>query len=505
MRRPLLSAIAALCAAALVLPGAGSAAAAPGGSAGTDGASADTAGKPDKKLRQQLRQANKWAQKASVKQQRVCRTGNNYAYRGPDYGAYGLSTKVWRKFGGAEFAKRADKASRAQQDYIARKYVRKAGLSAVGCDFDDWMGRVYAKAGKTPLSQMLIPGTHDAGTAGIRTQAPCSTQFVNDVLFPILSGWSAQNPCVFASLYESQNLTLEQQLRRGVRYLDLRVGIPEDQVLTAPPPGPAADPAAVPLVLSHKLVSVPLAEALAGVQRFVAKHPREQIILDFQEFNLPRDAKKPVDPTITAYYKDALDRLLRTYAPGGGVKPICSTAWSGDVISTPDDRLGRSVPIKRAWREGVSVVVYFKAGEKPSADPCFRSRWAAGSFLYPNTDDPAKSTSDNLGYLRERKQRLASGDCLDAVGNNYCDVNVSQLQLTPPLSAYGDCVKTPQPDCSLRHYSSLVNDDIVSTVRRWRFGAEKLPVNIAMVDYIDESDPRIADGLIASNWRIARG
>jgi hypothetical protein len=58
---------------------------------------------------------------------------------------------------------------------------------------------------------------------------------------------------------------LEEQLRGGVRYLDLRVAHFEDR-----------------LVLVHGLVSCDLDEALAGVRRFARDEPREPVLLDLQ-------------------------------------------------------------------------------------------------------------------------------------------------------------------------------------------------------------------------------
>ncbi len=474
-------------------PIASSAASAGPGLADIGQRAADSGG-PGKKA---LKKANKWAKKDNVKEARTCRSGNNYKLKQDSYyGAYGLAKRAWRKNGGRQFAKRADKATKTEQNYVARRVARTSGLGAIGCDTSDWMQRVYSTAPKTPLSQMLIPGTHDSGTKNIRTQDPCSTVFVDGS--QAFAGVSSQNPCVFAALFQAQDLTLEEQLQRGVRYLDLRVGVPSDQVLTTPPASNAADPTQVPLVLSHQLVAEPLIDGLAGVQRFIKSHPEEQVILDFQELNLPQN------PAIAAYYKNALDRLLRTYTPSGSTKPICTTAWASDVITVPDNSLGTAVPIKQAWRKGVSNIVYFKSEDKPSADPCYRNRWAGSSFLYPNTDDPTKSTRDNLGYLQDRKQRIATGNCTDARGDYYCGINVSQLQLTPTVQTYVACVQTPASNCSLEYYAGLVNDNVADNVRKWRFGKD-LPVNIAMVDYIERSKPSIPDRLIAYNWRVADG
>lgn len=465
------------------------------GAATAAAAAGDQAGKgPGKKA---MKAADKWAKTKRVKKRRQCRSGNDYemAQKGY-YGAYGLNQKVWKKYGGKQFAQRADKASKSEQNYVARNYTRARGIGVIGCDTQNWMKRVYSAAADTPLSEMLIPGTHDSGTAGISTTDPCTTQAAyGKAALP-------QDPCLYAAMVRAQGLTLGEQLEQGVRYLDLRVGVPADEVLNAPPVGPAPDPASVPLVLQHNLVAEPLTEALAGVQRFIAEHPEEQVILDFQE------VKFPDDPAIAAYYKKALDGVLTSYVPRSGlpILPVCDTAWSSDVITVPDNKLGTGVPIRKAWRKGVSALVYFKDSDKPSASTCYRTRWASDGFLWPNTESPQQSTSDNVKYLKERKQRISSGKCVDAQGNNWCGINVSQLQLTPRNpQTYIDCVATktrPAAQCSLRYFAGLVNNNIVANVKKWRF-KQDLPVNIAMVDWIQQSKPRIADGLISLNWRLA--
>ena len=54
-------------------------------------------------------------------------TGNGY------YGGLQFANASWRANGGADFAPRADLASRAEQITVANRYYAKAGLGPWGC------------------------------------------------------------------------------------------------------------------------------------------------------------------------------------------------------------------------------------------------------------------------------------------------------------------------------------------------------------------------------------
>lgn len=121
---------------------------------------------------------------------------------------------------------------------------------------EGWVSELYAALPKTRLVDLILPGTHDSGSYGITASsspAPGAPAVYAEIA-DIASAWS-----------KTQDQTLEQQLQGGVRYLDLRVALFEER-----------------LVLVHGLVSCDLDEALAGVDRFASKHPREPVLLDLQ-------------------------------------------------------------------------------------------------------------------------------------------------------------------------------------------------------------------------------
>ncbi len=128
---------------------------------------------------------------------------------------------------------------------------------------EEWVSELYQGRPETRLVDLILPGTHDSGSyeiTGSSAPAPGAPDAYKRV-GSIAAKWA-----------KTQDQTLEQQLRGGIRYLDLRIAHFEDR-----------------LVLVHGLVSCDLDEALAGVMRFAKEHPREPVLLDLQAMP-PRSA-----------------------------------------------------------------------------------------------------------------------------------------------------------------------------------------------------------------------
>lgn len=354
------------------------------------------------------------------------------------------------------------------------------------CRTANWMGRVYAHAPNARLTDMLLPGTHDSGAYAIRDRAPCAPQVIAGAGAQFVAA-AQQNPCAAAALAKAQDRDLGQQLRNGVRYLDIRVGVPADEVIPAPEP-PAPDPLAVPLVMQHNYVSAPLATGLRQMLRFATQHPREVVILDFQHIDLTED------PAINAYYQKALIGVLRQLRVGS--ESICSRAWTPASVGATAHGVGTKVPIRRAWRTDRNILVLMDSALP--ARSCYYDRDLALVSPWPNTDVPAVSKKDNDGYLAERGQRLSSGRCTDADGAYWCGLFVNQLQLTPSVSRYVGCIwqNTGDP-CSLAGLAALVNDRVAGYMTRWTKQGE--PTNINIVDFYERSAPDIVDRMIHLN------
>lgn len=99
----------------------------------------------------------------------------------------------------------------------------------------EWMKYVDDDA---KLTEIVIPGSHDAGTKGMM--------------------WMA----------ETQNKSVADQLNAGSRYLDLRVKLKKDN-----------------LVINHTVVNgQKLSIVLKHIDTFLYNHPTETVLIDFQKF-----------------------------------------------------------------------------------------------------------------------------------------------------------------------------------------------------------------------------
>lgn len=436
-----------------------------------------------------IAKADAWAKNPTVKASRVCRSGNNLRFSSAmGSGAYLMSGHRWRANGGRQFANTAAGGPKFAQNLVAWRLAGGSEGDPLPCPTSDWMQAVYSQDKRVVLADMLIPGTHDSGAGEIRDTPPCAPKVIVGAN-PFYAVAADRNPCVAAALAKAQDQNLGAQLKGGVRYLDMRVGLPASQTGKQP----AKDPLKVPFVLEHGYVSQPLQQGLGQVLKFAAAHPKEQIILDFQHVTLTGDA------VLDSEYRQALDAVLHRFSPKASTPTTCEVAWTRQAIPVNDKRLGTGVPLSRAWRAQRNIVVLIEDIGMPDTG-CTRSREAALHSPWPNTEDPAVSKAANAGYLAERSQRLKSGKCTDAQGNYWCGMFVNQLQLSAQVATQANCVFNNEGDlCSLRALARLVNDEIAGYMRAWT--SKGKPTNIEIMDFYEDANPSVVDELIALNWK----
>lgn len=79
-----------------------------------------------------------------------------------------------------------------------------------------WMEQMQSTIGNRPLNEIVMPGSHDAGTEGITKDSGICE-------WGDSASTAKINPAIAASMSKSQSGTLAQQLDMGSRYLDLRL------------------------------------------------------------------------------------------------------------------------------------------------------------------------------------------------------------------------------------------------------------------------------------------
>lgn len=348
----------------------------------------------------------------------------------------------------------------------------------------DWMGTLYESRPDTSLTQIVIPGTHDSGAYKIDTSGACKVTAIAGAN-PVQVAAGKSRPCAAGKLAKAQSHSFTGQLNGGIRYLDMRLGIPANKVVSAKKASKKLTNKAavkVPVHLQHTFVSVRFTKALDQIVGFAKAHPREQIILDFQHIDLT--GKKKLDK----YYTSAIDKILRTYKASGST--VCSRAWTSSAI--PDVT---KATLGQAWNAGRNLVVLYAKGQLPKGD-CWRPRESVLYSPWPNTEDPATSTSANGGYLADRLSALQGSASCSVTGGNQCGLFVDQLQLSFDFSSQAQCLGGSRTqNCSLEDLARLRNPTVVSDMTGWR--AQGLPINISIVDFYEINDT--APGLIALN------
>ena len=130
-------------------------------------------------------------------------------------------------------------------------------------DGENWMRDRAEQIGDRPLSQLRIPGTHDAGTFSI----PRSGAVVAVAQADAGTAQFAGIPEDFVlGTQLTQNTTFTEQFNAGIRYLDFRVVCEPDGMF-----------------IVHTFRGMPISDALTEIAAWATKHPQEVIFLDVQK------------------------------------------------------------------------------------------------------------------------------------------------------------------------------------------------------------------------------
>ena len=160
-------------------------------------------------------------------------------------------------------------------------------------EMSSWMQDIKDEA---KVSEIVIPGSHDAGTAG------------------------------FSWLAETQNRTIKEQFNAGTRYFDLRV-----------------QSTGKGLVFYHSIFNGnSYIEARSDILDFLALNPTEFVILDFQHFKgddtqslLVKDIRDNLEPYAVANETGASDAEFISSLTLADVRGKCIIFW-GDENTLPD-------------------------------------------------------------------------------------------------------------------------------------------------------------------------
>lgn len=130
-------------------------------------------------------------------------------------------------------------------------------------DGENWMRDLAPQIGDRSLSQLRIPGTHDAGTFSIPLTGAVIASAQGDTGTAQFDGLPEEF-VIGAQL--TQDTTFTEQFNAGIRYLDFR--------LVCDPDG---------MFIVHTFRGMPIADALSEIADWAESHPHEVIFLDVQK------------------------------------------------------------------------------------------------------------------------------------------------------------------------------------------------------------------------------
>lgn len=287
-----------------------------------------------------------------------------------------------------------------------------------------WMGDLLAAGlGSRRLSELALPGAHDAATSTISWK---STIAEGHGLPPALNnlryigvGFIVNK--VIAAWSRAQGASVQGLLNMGVRYLDLRLvrKTSDRSIWTA-----------------HGLYGEPLEGVLRAVAAFLAASPTEVVIVDIQDFGNIAEGERPA------------------------VMGIVASRLGGKMVTNPAQAL--AMPLAELLKTPERALVLT---DTPS-DSLYRKKWLTSPWW--NSQSVAEFTSKLATYM-------------GAYTPNPPYLNVIQAVLTPN----GDTIKAGafgRGPASLEAFSRLLRPVIGANLKGW---LGKTGGSVVMVDFAD--------------------
>lgn len=211
-------------------------------------------------------------------------------------------------------------------------------------DYSRWMENLPNEKQLCPLKELVIPGSHDSGTFYLDQDMEVGPD-ESPTIQALGSIFGKVAKSVVYSWSVTQSLSIYEQLLSGIRYLDLRVAYrAEDKHIR----------------ILHGLYGWTIEQILAEVNMFVAKFPKEIVILDFNHFY-------NMDSTAHA---SLADTLLSSFS---------------EIFRAPGED-GPNVTLQEMWGNEEKVIIFYHDYGVIDAYPCF---WPPHLICspWPNTAD----------------------------------------------------------------------------------------------------------------------
>lgn len=252
-----------------------------------------------------------------------------------------------------------------------------------------WMGASYEAIKTKPLNRLWIPGSHDTGTYGA-------------------------HPNKFASGFvRAQQVSTYDQLKLGVRYLDIRARLEDGEWKT----------------YHGGYKAEPLANVLSDIARFLSEYDWEVVLLDFSHLWWMKDNHQDPDETnhdvaLVNFYEEYLKKYklnARNLSPNSTIAEIAANGGWAD----------------RDTQNGNLIILYPKNNELPH-DPGFYDHWVRDDVF----DINSPNANGDKWYDTLNFDTLLSGlkeDTNPATHPPTRGLYISQIQGTPQSGELMTC------------------------------------------------------------------
>lgn len=272
-----------------------------------------------------------------------------------------------------------------------------------GLDYSNWMNNIDDEV---LVNEIVMPGSHDAG----------SYKMV----------W----------LGETQQFNIEQQLKMGVRYFDLRVNKKDDDY-----------------VIFHNIIDgVKFLPILESIKNFITLNPTETLLLDFQHFK--GDSQNDVYNLITEYLYD--NNLL----------VVNDTDLSDlEFISKlkMKDARGKCIIFWGDRSSDLSNYIFLR-----NDDECTKDNMCLNSYYISDNH------YNDIAYLVDNGYPIYFNNIKNKIENEHKGIFVLQAQLTDGNLIFGPYSK-----------EKLNNKRISEVIKSFESSENLKYINVIMRDFLD--------------------
>lgn len=317
-------------------------------------------------------------------------------------------------------------------DLYTAPFQPNLGPVPANIDLSNWMTQLADWIQWKPLNTLMLPATHDSGTYGLIDEVD---RPADDVTGPDITGEGAKQFGLFFSQAwaKAQDQTIAQQLNDGIRVLDLRPCKSKDGTIR----------------ICHGLYGPTLDDILGQVRTFADAHPREIIVLQFDDWAGIDD----VQPVVSLIESKLGPHLLNHQVisaqstvsaiwaqPGANVAVVffnkeTSKFWSAYKVygyNDASDKAMKQATIANSFSRAPNQL-HFIFGQ---ATPNMNTVIAAANIGYPkNLQDLANGTNPVvLGWIRDQWSAQPINVVALDFYKNTCLVQLAIYRNTGPQS-----------------------------------------------------------------------